>query len=228
MDINLVNEDTQLDDDGNPIDLIKSFKIKTSNNTKIIGNFIMSYINYISSAQNIYDELTNENITLKITSDNQTSIENTLRTMEWLNKDVNDELYKITLMKMRMKQINYSDIYNVMQTQYGTHFLDDDESNLDGDANLHNIVNTQYDNNNDIINDDNNNDNDNDDDDDNNNNNNVNITDDNDNDNANDNDNTINDNIDYELNEDMPQTISIDDMDDMDMDYDFLGVNDED
>jgi hypothetical protein len=39
MDINLVNEDTPLDEDGQPMDLIESFEFKNSNNLIVIMNY---------------------------------------------------------------------------------------------------------------------------------------------------------------------------------------------
>ena len=42
------------------MDLIESFEFKNSNNLKVIGKFIIIYLDYIDDTQSTYDELTNE------------------------------------------------------------------------------------------------------------------------------------------------------------------------
>ena len=49
------NDDIQLDDNGQPIDLIDNIRMKNSNNLKTIGNFIITYIERVYENQTLYD-----------------------------------------------------------------------------------------------------------------------------------------------------------------------------
>ncbi len=192
-------------------------------NLKIIGSFIITYIDYINDSQNIYDELTKENVDLKVASDNQKAVTNTLKTFEWLNQDA--DLNKLTIYKMRLNKITYANIHYTMQQQFGVNFLDENNDMENTDI-LIDTDNTEYARENDNENDwastqiqknvdgDGDGDGDGDDDD-------YNI----DKDNINKDDYN---NIDkYEINNDLPFIMDVDDMDDMDMDYDFIGVNED-
>jgi hypothetical protein len=133
MDINLVNEDTPLDDDGQPLDLIESFEFKNSNNLKVVGGFIIVYLDHINETQTTYDELTKEYINLKVTEAKQTEIENTLRTFEWLSMDTHEDAYQLVMMKMRLKKINYAGLNEFARQQYGDDFLDEENDEYQGE-----------------------------------------------------------------------------------------------
>ena len=88
-----------------------------------------------------YDELTNEYINIVVTKDKQKEIENTLRSFEWLNLEQNSDIYQLTLMKMRLKKVNYSNLTPYLKQQYGDNFVNDaNDANDTNDANNLNKV----------------------------------------------------------------------------------------
>ena len=145
MDINLMNEDMQLDDEGQPLDLIESFEFKNSNNLKVLGSFIIIYIDYINETQSTYDELTREYIKLVVTKDKQKEIENTLRSFEWLKHENNTDIRQLMLMKMRLKKVDYSTLNIILKQEYGNNYLYENEENQ-GDDNTGTGTGTDYDN----------------------------------------------------------------------------------
>jgi hypothetical protein len=188
MDINLVNEDTPLDDDGQPLDLIESFEFKNSNNLKVVGGFIIAYLEHINETQTTYDELTKEYINIKVTEAKQTDIENTLRTFEWLNMENHEDIYQLVMMKMRMKKVNYAGLNEFMRQQYGDDFLDEENDEYQGEED--GDGDDDYDKDGD------------------------------------DGDERKQDK--YDLDNELPQVFGTEDLDDGDMDYDFIGVGEDD
>jgi hypothetical protein len=224
MDINLMNEDTPLDDDGQPIDLLESFEFKNSNNLKVVGGFIITYLDYIIESQGTYDELTNEYINIVVTKDKQKEIENTLRSFEWLNLEQNSDIYKLTLMKMRLKKVNYSNLTPYLKQQYGDNFGNDvnNENNGNDENDAHNLNTNDNDNYNETYQEDDEREGDGG----------VSVGDDI----GYDDDNDNNDNIErnaygmdkYELENELPNIFNVDDMDEAEMDYDYIGVTEND
>jgi len=131
MNIDLVNDDVHLDDDGQPIDLIDNIRMKNSNNLKTIGNFIIAYLERISENQILYDSLTDYEINRQVTQDKQNEIENTLRSFEWLNKENNEVNRLLIQMKMGLKQIGYGDVHKYLMTEFGRDFLDEENDEYD-------------------------------------------------------------------------------------------------
>ncbi len=192
MNIDLVNDDVQLDDDGQPIDLIDNIRMKNSNNLKTIGNFIIAYIERISENQILYDSLTDYEINRQVTQDKQNEIENTLRSFEWLNKENNEVNRLLIQMKMGLKQIGYGDVHKYLLTEFGRDFLDEENDEYDtglrrGDGGLE--------------------------------------AGDGENDERVENDFGMDR---YELENELPQLVAYDDLEDGDVDYDFLAVGEED
>ena len=129
MHIDLVNNDVELDDDGQPIDLIDNIQMKNSNNLKTISNFIITYIEHINDNQVLYDNLTDTEINRLVTEDKQKEIENNLRSFEWLRKENNDVNRQLIQMKMGLKKIAYGDVHNYLMSEYGTDYLDEENDN---------------------------------------------------------------------------------------------------
>jgi hypothetical protein len=189
MNIDLVNDDVQLDDYGQPIDLIDNIRMKNSNNLKTVGNFIITYIERISENQVLYDSLTEYEINRQVTQDKQNEIENTLRSFEWLNKENNEVNRLLIKMKMGLKKIGYGDVHKYLMTEFGGDFLDEetDENNPRirlGDGGMETgdgeLVENDF-------------------------------------------------GMDrYELENELPQLVAYDDLEDGDIDYDFLAVGEED
>jgi hypothetical protein len=190
MNIDLVNDDVQLDDDGQPIDLIDNIRMKNSNNLKTIGNFIITYVERISENQILYDSLTEYEINRQVTQDKQNEIENTLRSFEWLNKENNEVNRLLIQMKMNLKQVGYGDVHKYLITEFGGDFLDEENDEYDsgirkGDGGV---------------------------------------------DAGEDGERADNEyGMDrYELENELPQLVAYDDLDDGDVDYNFLAVGEED
>ena len=189
MNIDLVNDDVQLDDYGQPIDLIDNIRMKNSNNLKTVGNFIITYLERISENQVLYDSLTEYEINRQVTQDKQNEIENTLRSFEWLNKENNEVNRLLIKMKMGLKKIGYGDVHKYLMTEFGGDFLDEetDENNPRirmGDGGMETgdgeLVENDF-------------------------------------------------GMDrYELENELPQLVAYDDLEDGDVDYDFLAVGEED
>jgi hypothetical protein len=116
----LVGEDGIYEE--NEFDLIESFELKNSTNIKMIGEFIITYIDYINDLQGTYDELTNENINLVIVKDNKKRVENTLRSMEWLVKEGNEETNLIIRLNMKLGNIDYKNLTQHLENEYGKDF----------------------------------------------------------------------------------------------------------
>jgi len=133
MDIALADDDAPLDEDGQPIDLIESFEFKNNTNLKVVGEFIITYLDKVYDTQNTYDELTNDYVNLIVTKDKQKDIENTLRTFEWLNMETHEDIYQLTMMKMRMKKVNYGNIYQYIRQEQGDEFLDEENDEYIGE-----------------------------------------------------------------------------------------------
>jgi hypothetical protein len=191
MQIDLVNNDVQLDDDGQPIDLIDNIRMKNSNNLKTIGNFIITYIERIAENQELYDSLTDTEINRQVTEDKQKEIENTLRSFEWLNKENNDVNRLLIQMKMNLKEVGYGDVYKYLISEFGKDFLDEENDEYEtgikqGDGGLEGIEGEDGRVENDFGMDR------------------------------------------YELENELPNLVAYDDLDDGDMDYDFLAVGEED
>jgi hypothetical protein len=189
MGIDLVNNDIYLDDDGQPIDLLDNIRMKNSNNLKTIGNFIVSFIERINMTQSVYDELTNKEIRLIVTTDKQKDIENTLKTYEWLAKEGNEENRLLLQLQMRMGRVGQGDVRNYIMNQIGRDITKDEDDDYNG-----NIIDTG--------------------------------------DGGEGGDDGQGQNeygMDkYELENELPQLIALDDLEDGEMDYDFLAVGDED
>ena len=110
------------------VNFIESFEIKNSSNLKIINNFITTYLNNINEIQNTYDELTNKNIKEVVTNHNQKLIEETLKGMEWLSKEGHESEKQLVFLKMhKLKKINYSDLVEHLQTEYGDIYNNGDQ-----------------------------------------------------------------------------------------------------
>jgi len=189
MNIDLVNDDVQLDDDGQPIDLIDNIRMKNSNNLKTIGNFIIAYIERISENQVLYDSLTEYEINRQVTQDKQNEIENTLRSFEWLNKENNDVNRLLIQMKMGLKQIDYGNVHKYLMTEFGRDFLDEENDEYDtglrrGDGGEEGDDGERADNDFGMDR--------------------------------------------YELENELPQLVAYDDLEDGDVDYDFLAIGEED
>lgn len=189
MNIDLVNDDVQLDDNGQPIDLIDNIRMKNSNNLKTISNFIITYIERVADNQLLYDSLTEFEINRQVTQDKQNEIENTLRSFEWLNKENNEVNRLLIQMKMGLKKIGYGDVHKYLISEYGRDFLEEenDENEIDirrGDGGVE----------------------------------------------ADDIERSRNDfGMDrYELDNELPDLVAFDDLDDGDLDYGFLAVGEED
>lgn len=131
MNVDLVNDDVQLDDDGQPIDLIDNIRIKNSNNLKTISNFIITYVEHVSENQMMYDSLTEYEINRQVTQDKQNEIENTLRSFEWLNKENNEVNRLLIQMKMGLKKIGYGDVYKHLLNEFGSDFLDEENDDYE-------------------------------------------------------------------------------------------------
>jgi hypothetical protein len=189
MNIDLVNDDVQLDDDGQPIDLIDNIRMKNSNNLKTVGNFIIAYIERIAENQVLYDSLTEYEINRQVSQDKQNEIENTLRSFEWLFKENNEVNRLLIQMKMGLKKIGYGDVHKYLMTEFGGDFLDEENDEYDtgiqrGNGGL-----------------------------------------------AGENDELADNDFGmdrYELENELPQLVAYDDLDDGDVDYDFLAVGEED
>jgi hypothetical protein len=194
MNIDLVNNDVQLDDDGQPIDLIDNIRMKNSNNIKTIGNFIISYIEHISENQILYDSLTEYEINRQVTQDKQNEIENTLRSFEWLNKENNEVNRLLITMKMGLRQVGYGDVHKYLMTEFGSNFLDEENDEYDTGIRTGNGGG------------------------------------DGDGDGGDGGDGGDNDyGMDrYELDNELPQLVAYDDLEDGDVDYNFLAVGEED
>jgi hypothetical protein len=191
MNIDLVNNDIQLDDDGNPVDLIDNIRMKNSNNLKTVGNFIAAYIERMSDNQALYDSLTDTEVSRQVTKDKQDEIENTLRSFEWLNKENNEVNRYLIQMKMNLKKIGYGDVHRYLMNEFGNEFLDEEAEDYEtgirgGDGGGGGE--------------------------------------------GEDGDRAGNDfGMDrYELENELPQLVAYDDLEDGDMDYDLLAVGDED
>jgi len=197
MDINLVNEDTPLDEDGQPMDLIESFEFKNSNNLKVIGKFIITYLDYVDDTQNTYDELTNEYVKLIVTKDNQKKIENTLRTFEWLNMENHEDIHQMAMMQMRMKKVNYAELHQFIKNKYGDDFLDEENDEYPGIGTGEDDEERDRE-----------------------------ELDDEEDDGERDNNEYGMDK--YELENEFPQVYAMEDMEDADMDYDMIGVGEDD
>jgi hypothetical protein len=190
MNIDLVNDDVYLDDDGQPIDLLDNIKMKNSNNIKTITNFIISFIERIDNNQSIYDTLTYKEINLIVTRDKQKDIENTLKTFEWLAKENNEENRLLLQMKMRMGRVGYGDVRNYIMEQIGRDVINDDDDEYKGNM----------------------------------------MIDDGGGEGDRDGDPNGNDyGMDkYELENEFPQVVGYEDLEDGDMDYDYLAVGEDD
>ena len=136
MQIDLVNDDVQLDEDGQPIDLVDNIRMKNSNNLKTVGNFIVSYIERMSENQELYDSLTDIEVSRQVTEDKQKEIENTLRSFEWLNKENNEVNRLLIQMKMGLKKVGYGDVYKHLMNEFGRDFLDEEDDEYEGAAGI--------------------------------------------------------------------------------------------
>jgi hypothetical protein len=190
MNIDLVNDDVQLDDDGQPIDLIDNIRMKNSNNLKTVGNFIITFLEKVSSNQELYDSLTFNEINRQVTEDRQKEIENTLRSFEWLSKENNEVNRLLIKMKMGLKRLGYGEVYGYLSAEFGRDFLDEETDEYEpgiktGDGGI---------------------------------------------DGGEDGSRAENDfGVDrYEMENELPDLVAYDDLDDGDMDYGFLAVGEED
>ena len=147
----------------------------------------------IYDTQNTYDDLTNEYVNLIVTKDKQKDIENTLRTFEWLNMETHEDIYQLTMMKMRMKKVNYGNIYQYIRQEQGDEFLDEENDEYIGEEEAGEG------------------------------------DDDRDDDDEEREDGERGNNeygMDkYELDNEVPQVVGMEDLEDGDMDYDFIGVD---
>ena len=110
-DINfVVNEEDTLDTE-EEVNFIASFELKDSINLKAISEFIITYLNYIKSNQETYDELTDKRIKNEITAFDQKRIERTLNAFKILKEEGNEEARMLLYAQMKAyKKINYSNI----------------------------------------------------------------------------------------------------------------------
>ena len=132
MDIDLVNTDVYLDDNGQPIDLLDNIRITNSNNIKMISNFIITFIERINITQDIYDELTLEKVNNLIVEDKQKKIEQTLKSFEWLNKEDNEENYLLLKLQMKLNRVGYRNIVDYLSNQYGKDFYEEENDEYKG------------------------------------------------------------------------------------------------
>jgi hypothetical protein len=187
--INTLNDEIVLDEDGQPIDLIESFEIKNSNNIKMIGVFITTYLEYVWDNQTTYDQLTKTYIKVLNVKEKQKSIETTLRNFEWLNKEGNEERRQLLNIKMKLKKVDYASIDAYLHNEYGNDFITQEhEEFIEGlEKEMEGGMEGGY-----------------------------------------EGDEIIDENNDMnEMNEEFPDIVAMEDMEDGDMDYGYLGVNEE-
>jgi len=117
--LNLGLEDN--DDDEN---LIESIEIKhNNNNLKIIGDFIISYLDKINDTQITYDELTTTKINLIVNTHEQKLRTANLKSFEWLSQTGNEAQRQIVLLQMhKLKKLKYADLAQFVSKEYDAEF----------------------------------------------------------------------------------------------------------
>ena len=48
--------------------------------------------------------------------------------------ETHEDIYQITMMKMRMKKVNYAELHQFIKNQYGDDFLDEENDEYQGDG----------------------------------------------------------------------------------------------
>ena len=110
-----------LEDENN---LIESVEIKqTNSNIKIIGGFIISYLDKINEVQLVYDELTTTKINAFVTLHDQKLRTANLKSFEWLSKTGNEAERQLVLLQMhKLKKLKYADLAKYISKEYGAEF----------------------------------------------------------------------------------------------------------
>ena len=100
---------------------IESLEIKTNNtNLKIIGGFIISYLDKINDVQVTYDELTTNKINLIVNTHEQKIRTANLKSFEWLSQAGNEAQRQIVLLQMHtLKKLKYADLAQYISKEYG-------------------------------------------------------------------------------------------------------------
>ena len=101
--------------------LIESFEIKNNNtNNKIIGAFILSYLDKINENQLTYDELTNTKINSLVSTHDQKLRTSNLKGFEWLSKSGNESERQLVFLQMhKLKKLKYADLAKYLSKDYG-------------------------------------------------------------------------------------------------------------
>ena len=117
-DYNEYNEDTDEDTQ------IESIEIKNNNsNLKIIGGFIISYLDKINDIQLTYDELTTTKINLIVNTHEQKLRTANLKSFEWLSQTGNEAQRQIVMLQMhKLKKLKYADLAQYVSKEYGAEF----------------------------------------------------------------------------------------------------------
>ena len=104
--------------------LIESLEIKQNNtNLKIIGGFIISYLDKINDVQLTYDELTTTNINLTVNTHEQKLRTANLKSFEWLSKSGNEMERQLVFLQMhKFKKLKYADLAKYVSNEYGAEF----------------------------------------------------------------------------------------------------------
>jgi len=124
--------------------LIESLEIKHNNtNLKIIGSFIISYIDKISDVQNTYDELTTTQINLIVNTHEQKLRTANLKSFEWLSKTGNEAERQMVLLQMhKLKKLKYADLAQFVSKEYGADF--NNNNNVEAFADMNNEDDIDY------------------------------------------------------------------------------------
>ena len=104
--------------------MIESLEIKHNNtNLKIIGGFIISYLDKINDVQLTYDELTTTNINLTVNTHEQKLRTANLKSFEWLSKSGNEMERQLVFLQMhKFKKLKYADLAKYVSNEYGAEF----------------------------------------------------------------------------------------------------------
>lgn len=106
--------------DENDIDLVESYEIKTSNNMKMITEFVVSYMEKVNQVLEDYDELTPINIKSIIDKHDQKNREATIRAFELLNTEGYERMHSEIMYMLKVSgKLQYKDITEYLKEQLG-------------------------------------------------------------------------------------------------------------
>ena len=194
----LLSEDVVLDEDGVPVDMIESFEIKNSTNIKMVGSFILTFLDYIDDQQQTYDGLTLERIAVVMAEEEQKRVETTLRNTEWLAKEGNEEIRQLVRIQKKLERVDYKNLNDYLVKEYGDDFARDQDADDEYDPRYDRDLRGDGEGDDDRT--------------------------------SRDDDNFRRGNDygmdEYELDNEIPELVAMEDMEGGDMDYNYLGVDD--